>query len=427
MTKALTRGATLALDVEDTGIGTGSFASPKHIRYDAETLPSSDYASEEQPNLGHENIFARDDDPMPFRQREEGGVVLKFRTGADSSTAPPVVTLLESACCTASTTTATTASSAGTVASIPLSANNGAVGKAQLVELETQGLFWPVLTAAYAASTITPSMAMPYACTDLDSDGHFGIVGHMTTITPGSASVSNKTIALQQRTRATHTTSEDWAMTHLACAVKSVAPITIRRGTTPTFDATLFCCKRDPEAGSLGAATFLDAERYLRFDDRLELGFATASAAGGIARATINWEEAVFDPGLDTQPDEASGTTTYANTIGFFPNTANTGSLKIKGEFLKSYWDNAALASQTRRYIHIVQPTDDITDGVPAMGIWMPNCYIATPPVMLREANTYYKVDLTYKFDAAGYGSDTSNDSLGMAPWYWGISTNATA
>ena len=421
MTKALTRGATLALDVENTGIGTGDFSSAKHIRYDAETLPSSDYASEAQANLGHENIFQRDDDPMPFRQREEGGVTVKFRTGVDASTAPPVVTFLESACCQANTVTATTTAGSPAVGAIELTADNGAVGKAQLIEIDTDGLFWPTLTAAYAASTITPSMDLSTAPSASD------IVGHMTTITPGYGSVSNKTVAFQQRTRATHTTSEDWAMTHLACALKSVGPITVRRGTTPTFAGSFYCCKRDPSAASLGAATFLDAERYLRFDDRLELGFATASAAGGITRATINWEEATFDPGIDTQPDEASGTTTYANTIGFFPNTANNGSLKIKGEFLKAYWDNAALASQTRRYIHIVQPTDDITDGVPAMGIWMPNCFISAPPVMLREANTYYKVELTYGFDAAGYGSDTSNDSLGMAPWYWGISTNASA
>jgi hypothetical protein len=418
MAEAPTRGQTLSYKVE-TALGTAG-GSEKFIRYEDEGLvfPSDIGVWLDNSNNGHQHPYNRSDDPIYDQVYGEGLITIPYRirraSSADAN--PPFAEFLESAGWTCNLTPDTTVAGTPAVGSFDLTDNTGmGHGKAILVE-DTNGLYYPVLTADLTTDTVTPAMDMPVNTAATNA------VEVMSTCYPTSQQVpTTKTLTFYRNTRNTHTSGEDMQFFAQGCALSGAGDIVLEPHQPITTSLTFHCAKHDFVADAIAEETssLADGEKFCFLDDNFNLEFADASSAGGITFADIIMQQATINLGINTMPMNATGSGTIGGVQGWMHDAATSPSVTLILNVAKARWDDMAGAN-TRKYIGLVQPTTSLT--TPAFGFWLPNARQHGDPIKLDESRSYYTMQVTYIGDRAGYESDTAITADGAAPCYLAIS-----
>lgn len=409
------QGATLGY-VQESSLGTngGSFSE---IRYASElTLPTDTRIMIANPNLGHQHAADKSDVPVIVEKFRDGAlkVMTRIRRSGSADTAPPIADFFESMGCTIATNGKTTIDSYTSTTAFDLVADEGAVGNAGLLELNS-GVYYPVLAAEYATQDVTPGMAIPSASL-ATNDWEV-----MTTIWPRSQQVpSTKTLAFEHHSRATHTTGDDLSHEYQGCACSAVDDLVLKHGEAPEMGFNFTVGKIDQKSDAIAAESFACGAKFAVINDDFRFEYATASAAGGIARADLTPEEVTITFGITCVPILGEGDGVFAGMQGYILQFG-IPKVKILATFDKDYWDEME-GSNTKKYIGIVQPTRALT--TPAFGFWMPNSYLdpENPPVVDFTGKEYVRGTVTYIGTCAGYSSDTLNSEAGAAPWYFAIS-----
>lgn len=411
---------TLGLDAE-TALGTPAGAI-KEIRWDEATFPNRPGNLVEQPNLGHEHMANTDDRPVTHSTRIDDGIQLTIKLRKDNGTnVNPLASFLLSGGC--NNKEGGTVSADDTLAAyvsttdFTLTADSSQIGSAGALKLTAAGKYlnhyFPVLTADYAVKAITPSMAIP-AASEVSAPY---LPMHCFTPGMGVPVGATSTLTLVQQTRAPHTATEDWNFNNLGCALSNFGPLVFEAGGQVTIPMSLHVCKVDDAAGLLAASVFLDAEKHILIDDLCELGYANFAAAGGIASSALEFKKLEFDPGVAVEGNTATGAGSCGDTANYFANyTPATVTLTVN--FAKVYFDDFQTEAQTPKYIHLIQGTDAPTTK-PCFGLWFPKCTLMADGATYDTSANYVQAVLKYKLSAANYGTDTSNDSRGNAPWYF--------
>lgn len=418
-------GKSLSWIQELGGFGTATFGAATEIRFnpDGFVFPlAEDFLVEEQPNAGYANSMRAEDEPITYRAGVESALTIpiNLRAGKDNATAPPFITMLESAGANEDSGSATTIDTYTSVTAYDLDADEGAIGRAILVELSS-GLCFPQLIAAYSLKDVTPSMALPSA-TEAGKN-----VYPMWCCIPTDADVAaGKTLGFRLNTRASIDGSgdENWCMEALGCSMAELGVIKLtKRGTvqmTPTFHVAKF----QTADSDLAAASLDDTMKYAKINDDFEFGIADYAAGGAIARTVADWMEVEIDTRIKSTPqtgegsdDSVGGWQWFSSSCGDAPNDKPTAKITMPLTKADYYMMRSVLdgGEQTFRYLHFIQPTDDLSQ--PAWGIFMPQCYL-TNLVADHMGKKYVDAILTYKATAAEYGADESNGSRGMAPIY---------
>jgi hypothetical protein len=408
---------TIGLNVESSaGVPGGT---TKEFRWREATFPNRPGNLVDQPNLGHEHMADTSDRPLTHSTRIDDGISITYdmrrSNGSDTN---PLVTFLEAGGCnnvqggtsgandTISVYTSTT--------DFEVTADSSAIGSAGLVQLNN-GLYWPTLTADYSTSpnAIVPSMGLPSA--SLATNDYYPT--HCLIPGMGVEVASNKTLYFTQQTRAPHTATEDWNFTNAYCALSNFGPLVFEPGAVVSIPMSFHVGKVDDAAGALAASVFLDGEKTLLINDNCEFGFADANASGGIANTTRKFHRLEFTPGVNVVGNTSTGAGSVGDTSAYFADY-EPATVKVVVDFSKDDYDQFQSETQTFKYMHLIQPTDDYTN-IPAFGLWFPKCSLMQDGLILQETENWLTTELTYKLSSATYGSDTSNDSRGNAPWYF--------
>lgn len=414
----LTKGMTVEMEVESGGLGTATFAAGGHVRFNSLDTPWQEVQVEEQPNLGHADAMDRPDEPQVYQEGQLDAIKMQLmiRRGVDGTTAPPLITLAESAGCAEDHGDSTTVATY-TGPNFTLTADEAADGRAILVQ-DTANIYRPVLCQDYTSPTVTPSMAMATAAAASD------VVQRMYTITPTYDEVNAaKTIGLRINSRASHTTSDDWARDFIAAALGSIGEIHFEPNGTPTIDLSIHFGKMDKSADALPTVSFLDGAKFSKCNGYTQLGFADYNAAGGIANTEITWRAVDIDLALATEACGGEGSGTVGGWQGF-GQAINQPTVKITRLIQKATYDNikASLTGgvQTRKYIHLIQPTTNLAE--PAWGFWFPQCYLTA--IEGKADGTWIEAVETYAAAGAGYGA---KNTILNKPWYAAISGEHSA
>ena len=389
---------------------------------DVPVFPTSTRQLIANPNMGHAHAYNQSDKPIPIEQYQEGaGTFAQYIRRASANNAEaPIAKIFESAGCNVVTSTGSdTVTGYTSTTDWDLTGTDAAHGQAGLLELDS-GLYYPVLVADFSTNTVTPAMALPSAA----SDGNAWQL--MTTIWPRSRQVAtDATLAFEHHSRATHTSGEDLHYIYTGCALSALGDMTIAPFEPPSLEFTFHVGDIDQASEAISAESFVDGEKFAIINDNFRFEYATASAAGAIARgdgillnATITW-------GFETAVIPGEGNGTFNGCQGYMHRAA-IPKVAITQTFTKDYWTELE-GSNTSKYIGLVQPTSSLT--TPAFGFWMPNAHIdpETPPTVDWASNDFVTATVTYIADSAGYESATANSDAGEAPWYFAISGQYSA
>lgn len=380
--------------------------------------------------------------PVGIRLTQAGAV--SFQTGiyraASGGNTPTLITLLKSMGLNESVgSTDTTVAGSPAVDAIELTADEGAVGRATVIELqdvtghETGTLYWPTLAAAYSASTITPGMDLPKVPVATDTAT---IMHTISALTSTSYEVSS-TASLQFRlsTWGEHDDAAgDYAPIRTACALETLGDITIpdEMGGKFLLDLSFTGYQNDSNTNDMTADSFYDSGVPLIKTDDFRFCFGDASTAGGITYATRPAKNVVFNPGWTVMMINQHGSGSIGGVQKYFlqvvpPTVTFTAYFDgdVKTQILDELESIDVGTQQTPKYIAAIQPSRNLSQ--PSFGIWMPNCHLATEkPYSLNATGDVLEFTATYRGGLAGYNSQTDIDEGGGQPIYIGLGNEAS-
>ena len=412
-------GGTLEMGTEASlGAGAGSYTDQRA----SETAPSFPTVTRQGVDVPHTNRqhFATRDGQIVYEALQEGAATLaKYiaRATGTGSSLPSIMTLLEAMGCDVVSNTGTTLDDYIDPGDFSLTAGDGtAVGTAGLIELDS-GVHYPTLVAGYSSTDIDPAMAIP-------SEAGIGNAwGIMHTAIPRVRQVpTDKTLGFRVRDYYQHTANEsEWV--YKGCAPSELGDVTFEPHTPVELPFTLHLGSVDgPDDATITAEAFQDVSKFAVLDADSSMYFNFTDFADPISpHSCTQLISATWTPGISVVPIPGMGcaTGTYKGNQGFM--ATYTGA-KIEIEMLmdKARWTDYE-GSNTPKYIAIVQPSTSTSNT--AFGLWLPKCRIIGSPTTDPYADeNFSRAKATYEPTTPEYGSDTSTDSRGMAPWYFGIS-----
>ncbi len=417
------QGRTLGYRLESAvGTGTGTLYETRHKEL---TAPGATRILVENKPQGHAHAYSNEELPVPLEKYREGALsfTTDIRRSATADTAPPIADFFESAGCEIYNTGDTVVTGTPSAVSIPLTADEAAVGAANLVEL-ANGQHWPTLAASYTPNTIVPGMGLPSVPAGADA------VEMMTTITPFARPVpTGKTLEFCVNTRGTHTNGQDLSVLYNGCACSEIGDLALKFGESPQLSFTFHVGKVADQSDDIANESFYEGAEIPVVNDFFEVGLATANSSGAIANTRVsmdNEEGMSFNWGLSCNPIPSVGNSSIAGLSGTngYIQVAATPTLTFTGFFDKDWFDRIETIGSY--YWHFIQPTSDY--DVPAFGLWLPNTHFAAenPLEILWEGSDTIKAKVTMECTCANYGSETLNTQSGAAPWFFAISGEET-
>jgi hypothetical protein len=385
------------------------------------TIPTEEFLSEPQKNMGRANAYDVADQPIIYEAVRENAISLPVavRRSPDTTT-PTIPTLAESGGCNVDVNDDDTITAYTDTTDWDLTTGLGADknGQAILVELDN-GLYWPTLLADYTHSTTTctPGMALPSASSATNA------TKRMYTITPNTGQVDNsKLLTFIAQTRGKYTTAPDLTWQLAGCALGTFGEIKIEPGGEVIITPTFHVADVDKKADTLTAESFTKDTTYRQRNyGNFRFEFADANTSGAIASAHMELLSATFLPNHITAAIPGEGSVDVLNSIqGYMAKMDEHPTVTLELLMDKVYWETFDDSpGQTNKYISFIWPTTSLT--TPASGIWIPNAYLSAPPVAEPHASDYIKCTLVYTASSSEYGSTRTNNSTGMAPWYMAI------
>lgn len=377
----------------------------------------------EQANL-HYHPAKADRKPLYVETAQESAfpVSIDWRLGNGAGKMPPVMQGFKSAGWNVEIPGVASATIDGTptTTSISVDADLQVVaGDVVLVQTGTSS-FEPVVVAAYDDTpfTITPGMALASA----PSVGH-EVYACYSAFPLWDQVSTTSTLTFYLDTRGTHTAGDDWRWQLKGSAASGLGALTFEPGQKiPPFAFTFHVTDISYTNSALAAGTAQDKEKQATFTNAV-FGFAAADDTGGIARTLKPIISATWNPPLTTKIIPGEGDTSDVNSCqGYMSDPEDNGTLEVT--FLQEktltdecYEENSDL--NELKYCQLVIPTTDY-DDVPALGLFMPQCY-QSAPVVYDYSDHYYKMTCTFRPTAAEYGSSTVLTSHGMAPVILGM------
>lgn len=374
------------------------------------------------------------ENPITYEMYSEGEltVPLHIRAGDAFSTKPPIAKILESGGCAVLETTYRALD--GFTSEVAFSAAGDLFGSTIMAGavMELDGpIYRPFLCASYsgsAAYNVTPTFGLdgPHfaaaAATPANND-----VFKSWVIQPRVGPVSSsKTLAFRMVDRMIHT-ADNWATTKTGCAMSEPGDLVFEFGKPVAFSPKFHVGKTADSNVAIAAETFCDSTKPLMIGGNyFEVALAGSSTSSIASSGNfVSIEKAVVKLGIKTIPLIGDGGTGTLNGLqGYFADySPATATLTIVAA--KSWFDDFMGATFASKYLHIAQCSTAATD--PVLGFYMPKCRLQASPVITGEANSYYKMDLTFVSDSPGYNSETGYGTYGQSPWtiVMGLPTNA--
>ena len=414
-----TQGKTLAFRGE-SALGTGN-GTLKDIRHTEPTFPTNTRTLIENPNSGHAHSYNLDDHGIEHEMVREGALSFstEIRGPATPGDIPPIVTFFQSAGCNVADMTGDTTISdvAAAVDEFDLGDDYGVVGQCMAVEL-ADSKYFPCLTAAYAASAVTPSMALPTAPADS------AVVANMYTITPASGAIgATDSLEFVLNTRGTQTANQDLSLKYNGCACSAVGELSIKPNEAPKLAFTFNVGSVDEQSDAIAAESFADAAKMAVTDYNFEAAYAAYDMAGGITRACYAIEEVKFNWGFKVIPINSAGCGNFKGIQGYMQIPDGKPTLTVTG-----FYDNAwatLLENQgdNYKYFHFVQPAIYGEGNESAWGLWLPKCRLDGEAPVVHDvlAENCIKSTTTWICSAEAYTGTTIDSNAAAAPWYFGI------
>ena len=423
------------------GVGTGSW---KDIQLQGmATFNDQNVELFDVPYVRRNPLDCGETQPIGLQMHKDGMVSMSvsFNRASANGDTPQIIKFLKSMGLDESVASADAAVDTGAaVGSIPLKTDQGALGRATLVELQvTQAsegfpdgtLYWPVLAAAYAASTITPAMDVPKAPVEDD------VATAMHTITAKTSTSyevpSTASIQLLLKTWAeTQDAAGDHAKLVTACFLESFNAINIPNSIGESINVDLSFSgmqNNTPTDEDMEADDPNDSGVPLLVTPDFRFLWGDANASGGISHGTFDVSDLSFNPGwvLIRSPDH--GVTNIGGCQGMVlqatPPTC-TFSACITGTVYDEIMSEAENAldggTQTEKFLAAIQPTRNL--DTPSLGIWMPNCVLINGSKE-DAAGDFVKGTFTYRGGLSGYNSETDIDESGAPSFFLALGSEA--
>lgn len=406
-----TQGQTLAVDTEST-LGTAA-GSAVDIRFDELTFPTATEQSVENRPRGRENWADNQDKPINFEGVQEDAISVTTKCRVSTTNTDPMTffaTMGGMGTDDFADTTCTITS--GTIDTV---GNIARPGRAMLCELD-DGRYFPVLGAeTESAGAVDITMNPP------DDSAALSNCYEMTTIYPKQVELSTYGNFLWN-TRGIHTTAPDLAYQAAGCALSSIGTISLEPNMPLSYQFGFHAGDVDQKSDTMDNESLAFGENVPIINDDFQFGFASAPSDDNwsLSNSCANLIKADIDLNHGAIVVPATGCTSTLNGIqGYY---AQPGVPRITIEMLmdKARWDDWE-GTNADKYIHFVQPTSTVgTSPVPAFGFWFPRCYLVENPVMISDGD-FYRMTLVYEAYSAGFESTTTNNSQGMAPWYYAV------
>lgn len=409
MTAYGTQGQTVEFDTETT-LGT-ALGSAIDLKVEEKTFPTKTTQVIENNPLGRENWANKSDKPITYEAVQEDAISItcNCRVNADNDDQLTKMATIGGFETDAADDT-TCAITSGTINTV---SNVAKPGRAHLVQLDTSGLYYPVLGAA------------------TETDGAVAItMNPPTDATAGNACLEMTTIYPQQaetalygnfkwNTRGANTAANKLAYRASGCALASIGTISIEPNTPLKFQLGFHAAKIDQIVDEMNAESMGFLDKVPVTNCNFEFGFAASSDSWSIANTKASLIKADIDLNYSCVPISAIGNSCVNGVQGYF---AKPGVPKITLDMImdKAKWDDFE-GTNPDKYLHFVQPTSAVsTTPVPAWGFWFPKCHLIDCPEMISEGD-YYRMTLVYEAHSAGFESTTTNNSQGMSPWYHAV------
>ncbi|MCP4569158.1 MAG: hypothetical protein GY841_16410 [FCB group bacterium] len=388
----------------------------------SDTNPSFPTETRKTKSVPHQNAehWATREAQLIYEGLSEGvATVPKFIARPTTGTADPsIATLFEAMGCNVVTSAKTTLDGYTGLGGFSLAADAAAIGQAGLLELDS-GAFHPCLVSGYsgaAAYDVVPAMGIP---TQSSIGNDWDI---MTTITPRVRQVpTDKTLAFRVVDRDVHTANET-AWVHTGCAPASVADVTFAPNTAPELSFSISVGDTaGPDDITIANETYQDSSKFAIVDGPGAFKFSLATYADPVATASeTEMISAIWTPGIVTVPIPSCGSTDTLNGNAGYMSKYEGSKIIAEMLVLKDFWTDFE-GSNPAKYISLVQQTTNVSNT--AFGLWMPQCRIVGSPTTDPYADeNYMRVKVTFEPTTADYGSDTSTDYAGAAPWMLAIS-----
>jgi hypothetical protein len=273
------------------------------------------------------------------------------------------------------------------------------------------GKYFPFLSADTTAGTVTTSMALPEAPADA------AVILGADTISPGTPGPVATTLTMRHWNQMKASGGSNFTY-HLltGAAVASAGPLRIERGTLPTVPFTFRAAQLSRgNAAALPANSFQDAEGIQVWDDTL-FGFATSSAAGGIAAAYYSVISAEISFGVEsTVVPEAAGSADQGGICAHMAKpTDDYPRLTVEIKADEARLDDWETAGGLYKYLSVCQYG---TADIPGTGVFMPSARLIEQPTFEPYGQDYEKVTLVYRLYPAGYDG-TAASAQGNQPFY---------
>lgn len=385
------------------------------------TFPTNTREGKDVPVGGRQHFASRDAQIVFEKYQESAITVPKYiaRPTANGSGLPSIMTLLQSMGCDVVTTTGTDLSAYTDTGAWTLSAQASTdIGAAGLLSIgaATHEYYLPVLVSNYSALAVTPSMDIPAASRSAAEWQNMYCAVPRVRQVPSTA-----TLAFRVRDYYTHTANESqWVYT--GCAGAEIGDVTFEPKAPVEMSFT--CHVADiagPADATIEAETFQDSSKFAIVSGDGELHFNFADFADPVtANTRTELLKAVWTPGITVVPIMGVGSSSCLNGIQGYLATYTGAKIQLEMLMDKTRWSDYE-GSNTDKYIALTQPCTAVTGT--AFGLWLPRCRIyGSPTTNPYEDENFMRVQVTYEPTSPEYGSDTTTDSRGMAPWYFAIS-----
>jgi hypothetical protein len=405
----------------ESALGTGN-GTLQNIRFTEGTFPTDSRILVANPNGGHAHSFDVDDHGIPIEMYREGALSFstEIRGPATPGNKPPIVTLMESAGCTATALSGdTTVAGVPAVDSIELTDDYGGFGLACAVELANSKYF-PVLSADYGASTITPTMDLPSAPSASDT------VANMYCVVPTTGALAaTDTLELVVNTRGTQSSGQDLSFRYNACSCSGIGELSFKYGEAPKLAFTFNVGKLVEESDAIAEESFYDSAKMAVINDDFEAAYATWDPAGGITRNVFHMLECSFTWGFKTIPIMASGGGSVAGLQGYIQVADPNAKLTVTGLYDTSWQTLLQDENDAYKYFHFVQPAVFDEGNESAFALWLPKCRLAADAPVSHDfvGGEFIKSTTTWDVSVADFtnvgGKIDSNAAT--APWYFGV------